>query len=154
ALLLKGDGTKALDTSGSLTLSGAGFANATATAVRVQYNSTGVNFGAAPQAITVGDINGGTLTMAAGTAVAPLLRLGVTGLQVTVGGVLTAGGNFEFEKVTTQKGTTVIKAVTTNFHVTLGDGSTDYVVLQQGPTDFGALMITDTGVAGRITVGL
>ncbi|HAM71756.1 MAG TPA: hypothetical protein DCM86_08950, partial [Verrucomicrobiales bacterium] len=154
ALLLKGDGTVALDAAGGLTLSGAGFLNATATSVRFQYNTTGTDFSAAPKSITVGDVNGGSLGMGAGTSAAPLLRLAVTGLQVTVAGSLGLKGDFEFAKTTTQSGTPIVKASVANLRVALGDGTTDYVVLQQGAGDFGALLITDAGVAGQITVGL
>jgi len=105
--------------------------------VRVQFNNTGVDFSSSPRNITVGDLNGGTLAMGAGTTTAPLLRLQVTGLQVTIAGGLNLSGNFEFEKTTTQSGRSVIKAAVSNFHVALGDGTTDYIVLQQGSADFG-----------------
>src|SRR5204862_3209173 len=58
ALLLKSDGTKALDAFGSLSLNGGGFVIAAPTSVRVQFNNTGTPFSSTPQNITVGDING------------------------------------------------------------------------------------------------
>jgi len=48
----------------------------------------------------------------------------------------------------------VIKAAVSNFHVALGDGTTDYIVLQQGSADFGALLITGRRVGGPDLVGL
>src|SRR5206468_6251284 len=122
--------------------------------VRVEFNNTGFDYSLSPQPIAVNGIDGGALSMGMGTVTTPLIRLGVTGLQVTIANALNVGGNFEFEKSTTQAGTSVIKATVSNFHVILGDGTTNYVVLQQGPSDFGALMFTDAGLAGTITVGL
>ncbi len=156
ALLLKADGTKALDASGGLTLNGGGFASVSATSVRLQYNNTGTNYSAPGAAlpIVVNDIDGGSLSMGLGTPAAPLIKLSVTGLNATIAGAFTISGNFDFEKSTTSAGTSIIKAAVTNFHVAIGDGTKDYVDLQQAAGQTGALLVTPEGIAAKLTINL
>ena len=100
----------------------------------------------------VNDIDGGSLSMGLGTPAAPLIKLSITALNATIAGAFTISGNFDFEKKsTTSAGTSIIKAAVTNFHVALGDGTKDYVDLQQAAGQTGALMVTPEGIAGQIT---
>jgi len=101
-LLLRGDGTIALEASGTLTLSGGGLPMPAPLGPgpiqqhRVDFSSSRETSRSATSTRHVGH--------GAGTTTAPLLRLQVTGLQVTIAGGLNLSATFEFEKTTTQSG--------------------------------------------------
>lgn len=148
-LLLRDDGTRALDASGTLTLDGAGFANATADSVRVQYNNTGTDFSDVAHTRTL-SVNGVSRELATplGTPVAPFIGFSVDELHADLAGFVTIAGSFSFEKGFTEAGTSIIKVGVSDFSVALGDGNTDFVSVTGTQ---GALMITDAGLAGTIT---
>ena len=90
ALLLNADTTKALEATGTLLFAVDGFGTATGTAT-VKWNTTGVDFSAAPQTIEIDGISA-DLTMGVGTVASPLQSVSVVGLNVEILGFVTLGG--------------------------------------------------------------
>src|SRR5205814_96030 len=77
SLLLNNDNTKVLEAVGTLSFSVAGFANASATSVKVKWNTSATDYSAngASLALTVSGIPGATIDAAPGT-----LSFAITGL--------------------------------------------------------------------------
>ncbi|HEY9248054.1 MAG TPA: hypothetical protein VIO38_02935, partial [Rariglobus sp.] len=148
ALLVKSNGTIALEAGGALLLQGGGFANASVQSIKVQYNTTGINYSVSNRTL---DVNGvtGTLSMVAGSLASPFLGLTAFGLLVDIGGgVIRVGGDFSFSRGVTTTGTSIIKVAVANFSTALGDGTTDFVTVTSGT---GAFLITSAGLAASVT---
>src|SRR5262245_62525605 len=82
ALLIKGDGTKGLDASGSLFFNISGFASATATSVHVKMNTTGA---AVTRTIDI-EADAARVGKGSGTVALPLQCVAANGLSVRVVG--------------------------------------------------------------------
>ncbi|MET0263637.1 MAG: hypothetical protein ABW223_12110, partial [Rariglobus sp.] len=147
ALLVRADRTFAVDASGTFSLSGAGFANVSAQSVRVQYNTTGVNYASTPRTLTVDGVSA-TLHAAAGTRAAPFVAFSAIGMQADLLGLVRVAGDFSFSKGFSTTGASIVKVAVANFSTSLGDGTRTYVNVTNGS---GALLITTAGVAAQFT---
>ncbi len=151
ALDLGGDGTIALDASGTPVLTGGGFQNLLSIQqIDVEYSTSPTDYVTTNRTITIGDVTG-TLRSGPGSAAIPALGVRLLGLTTNLAGLAAVSGNFLFDRGTTAGGTSIIRALVTNFNLTLGDGTTNYLAVTQGATDFGALLITPGGLAGQFS---
>ncbi|CAB5080406.1 hypothetical protein D3OALGB2SA_510, partial [Olavius algarvensis associated proteobacterium Delta 3] len=57
-------------------------------------------------------------------------------------------GNFFFEQLTQPTGETIIRMAASQVNLSLGDGSTDFIAIEQAG---GSFVITDSGLAGRLS---
>src|SRR5262249_48430067 len=146
ALLLKANGTKAVEASRGLGLHGAGFENVGADEITIRYNDTGTNFQANPYTLTVNDVTQ-DLRVPSGTIAAPYLSLFVKRLHANLAGLVAIEGDFSFEKGTSQSGTPIAKAAVNNLETSPGDGNTNYVETTQGR---GGILITSAGIAASL----
>lgn len=147
ALLINSDGTNALQAGGRLILAGADFlpVNLDQVQVFVRYNTTGQDFsGDQAATVEIGDVSA-ELSMGLGSITSPLIGVTALGLEVDLGGLLTLRGDFSFARETSRAGAALIKVGIAGLEARLGDGNTDYVVIDGE----GALLINDTGVAAQ-----
>ena len=90
AMLLNDNDTKAIDASGALILSGAGFGSATATEVKVQFNNTGATVN---ETITINSVSASIDNVADGAG-----SISVTGVNLTVTDFVSLSGSIGFKK--------------------------------------------------------
>ncbi|MGH8849101.1 MAG: hypothetical protein ACREXQ_17910, partial [Polaromonas sp.] len=152
ALVLNQDGTKALDASGSLLFSVAGFASVTATSVRVKFNTTTTDYEATPLAINIDGVNA-TLAAALNTT-----SVSVTGLSAEFASFVTIGGNFGFrksgavgsEKIEASANSVTAKLVAGPLEVGVSSGTLALVLNQDGTKALdasGSLLFSIAGFA-------
>lgn len=153
ALRINADGNQALEATGTLVLSGAGFTSVTATDVRVQYNSTTTDYSAltpAEQLISISGVSE-SLTMGAGSADIPFVGVAVTISSASITGIGDVSGKYSFQRGLTNNGSSVVKVFVEDASVALGNDTTTLIAVT-GAT--GGLLITDQGIAAQLDANI